>query len=245
MTPARDPERKEMAVSTTPPLVNDKPSGPRSRKVVETRARLVAAAKDVFENDGFLDARISDIAERAGLSHGSFYHYFESKEEVFREVAAAVDERLTEPLYSVVLDASSTAPPFERIHEAIRRHLESYREEARIMGVIEQVSRFDEELRASRFERQRESGAQIADSIRRLQRHGLADERLNPTVAAAGLGAMTYRFPEMWFVQGLLDCDFDEGVEQLTRLFANAMGLSESPAEASQSAAATVRSAPR
>jgi AcrR family transcriptional regulator len=228
-------------VSTTPSLASEKPSGPRSRKGVETRARLVAAAKDVFETDGFLDARISDIAERAGLSHGSFYHYFESKEEVFREVAAAVDERLTEPLYSVVLDASSTAPPFERIHEAIRRHLESYREEARIMGVIEQVSRFDEELRASRFERQRESGAQIADSIRRLQRHGLADERLNPTVAAAGLGAMTYRFPEMWFVQGLVDCDFDEGVEQLTRLFANAMGLSESPAGAAQPGAASVR----
>ena len=70
----------------------DKPSGPRSRKGVETRARLVAAAKEIFEQDGFLDARISDIAERAGLSHGSFYHYFDSKEEVFREVALEVDE---------------------------------------------------------------------------------------------------------------------------------------------------------
>lgn len=96
------------------------------------------------------------------------------------------------------------------------------------MGVIEQVSRFDDELRAFRFERHRVSSAQIADSIRQLQRHGLADERLNPTVAAAGLGAMSYRFPEMWFVQGLVDCEFDEGVEQLTRLFVNALGL---PAE--------------
>ena len=50
------------------------------------------------------------------------------------------------------------------------------------------------------------------------------------TIAAAGLGAMTYRFPEMWFVQGLLDCDFDAGVEQLTRLFVNALGLPEASA---------------
>ena len=135
-------------MSTTPPLTGEKPSGPRSRKGIETRARLVAAAKEVFERDGFLDARISDIAEHAGLSHGSFYHYFESKEEVFREVAAAVEERLREPLYSVILDSSSTAPPFERIHEGIRRNLEAYRDEARIMGVIEQVSRFDDDLRA-------------------------------------------------------------------------------------------------
>jgi len=217
-------------VTTTPPLTGEKPSGPRSRKGIETRARLLGAAKEVFERDGFLDARISDIAEKAGLSHGSFYHYFESKEEVFREVAAAVEERLREPLYSVILDSSSTAPPFERIHEGIRRNLESYRDEARIMGVIEQVSRFDDELRASRNERHRVSSAQIADSIRRLQRHGLADQQLDPEIAAAGLGAMTYRFPEMWFVQGLLDCDFDLGVEQLTRLFVNALGLPEASA---------------
>jgi AcrR family transcriptional regulator len=214
----------------TTPLTGEKPSGPRSRKGIETRARLVAAAKEVFELDGFLDARISDIAERAGLSHGSFYHYFESKEEVFREVAAAVEERLQEPLYSVILDSSSTAPPFERIHEGIRRNLEAYRDEARIMGVIEQVSRFDDELRASRHERHHISSAQIADSIRRLQRRGLADKQLDPDIAAAGLGAMTYRFPEMWFVQGLLDCDFDTGVEQLTRLFVNALGLPEASA---------------
>jgi AcrR family transcriptional regulator len=230
MPPVPEPARKEKAVTTTPPLTGEKPSGPRSRKGIETRARLLGAAKEVFERDGFLDARISDIAENAGLSHGSFYHYFESKEEVFREVAAAVEERLQEPLYSVILDSSSTAPPFERIHEGIRRNLESYRDEARIMGVIEQVSRFDDDLRASRNERHRVSSAQIADSIRRLQRHGLADEQLDPEIAAAGLGAMTYRFPEMWFVQGLLDCDFDTGVEQLTRLFVNALGLPEASA---------------
>ena len=217
-------------MTTTPPFTGEKPSGPRSRKGIETRARLLGAAKEVFERDGFLDARISDIAENAGLSHGSFYHYFESKEEVFREVAAAVEERLREPLYSVILDSSSTAPPFQRIHEGIRRNLESYRDEARIMGVIEQVSRFDDELRTFRNERHRVSSAQIADSIRRLQRHGLADEQLDPEIAAAGLGAMTYRFPELWFVQGLVDCDFDVGVEQLTRLFVNALGLPEASA---------------
>ena len=145
-------------------------------------------------------------------------------------MAAEVEERLREPLYSVILDSSSTAPPFDRIHEGIRHNLRELPDEARIMGVIEQVSRFDDELRNSRNERHRVSSAQIADSIRRLQRHGLADERLDPVIAAAGLGAMTYRFPEMWFVQGLLDCEFEEGVEQLTRLFVNALGLSDSPA---------------
>jgi AcrR family transcriptional regulator len=220
-------------VSTAKTLTNasgganatDKPSGPRSRKGVETRARLVAAAKEVFESDGFLDARISDIAERAGLSHGSFYHYFESKEEVFREVALEVDERLSAPMDNIILDPASSASPFERIREAMRIHMEAYRDEARIMGVIEQVSRFDPEVGAARFERHRHHHEQIARSIRSLQRHGLVDRGLNADVTAAALGAMTYRFPEAWFVQGVFDVDFDEGVEQFTLIFVRALGL--------------------
>jgi len=248
MTPsAKEPARKETGVSTPQPLANgtEKPSGPRSRKGIETRARLVAAAKEVFERDGFLDARISDIAERAGLSHGSFYHYFESKEEVFREVAAEVDKRLSAPMNTVILDPTSKAHPRERIREAMRLHLESYRDEARIMGVIEQVSRFDEEVGRSWFERHQHYRSEMADSIRSLQRHGLVDRGLDPTITAAAIGSMVYRFPEMWFVQGLLDCDFDEGVEQFTLIFERALGLGEVGEDAEDlSAVATAEAVP-
>src|SRR3974390_3776919 len=119
------------------PAEGERPNGPRSRKGAESRGRLLEAAKQIFEEDGFLDGRISDIAERAGLSHGSFYHYFDSKEEIFREVAAAVEEQLSAPMEGVILDPGSHAPPPERIREALRRHLESYRREARIIGVTE------------------------------------------------------------------------------------------------------------
>jgi AcrR family transcriptional regulator len=220
-------------LTTAAPAEREKANGPRSSKGLRARARLLDGAKQVFEEDGFLEARISDIAERAGLSHGSFYHYFESKEEIFREVAAAVDERLSAPLDSVILDPASTAPPRQRIHEAIRRHLESYRAEARFMGVIEQVSRYDELVRASRLARHNHYRELIAQSIRQLQRRGLADRALDPTIAAAGLGAMTSRFAEMWFVQGLLDCTFDDGVDQLTTLFVNALRLCDVPSRPS------------
>ncbi len=75
--------------------------------------------------------------------------------------------------------------------------------------------------------RQNKNLSAIAESIGSLQRHGMVDRRINPKIAAAALGSMTYRFPEMWFVQGLLECDFDEGVEQLSLLFVRALGLDE------------------
>jgi AcrR family transcriptional regulator len=212
---------------TSAPMESDKAIGPRSRKGAKTRSRLLAAAKEIFEENGFLDSRISDIAERAGLSHGSFYHYFESKEEIFREVAAAVDQQLKAPLEDVILDPLSDASPHERIREAIRLHMESYRREAKLMGVIEQVSRYDEHVRAARAEMHRNSGAQVEEAIRQLQRHNLADAQLDPVIAAAVLGAMTRRFPEAWLVDGMLDCSFEEGVDQLTRVFINGLGLKE------------------
>jgi AcrR family transcriptional regulator len=214
------------------PVEDGKRTTPRSQKGARTRARLVDAAKKVFEEDGFLEARISDIAERAGLSHGSFYHYFDSKEEVFREVAESVEEQLSAPLGGVILDESSHAPPQERIREALRLHLESYRREAKIIGVIEQMARYDKQVNAARMERQHKYSQQVASSIRDLQNHGLADPDLDPKIAAAVLGAMSSRFPEMWLVQGAVSCSFDKAVDQLARMFVNALGLSEDPAGA-------------
>jgi AcrR family transcriptional regulator len=214
-------------VSSVAPVESGRQNGPRSRKGAESRARLLEAAKEVFESVGFLEARISDIAERAGLSHGAFYHYFDSKEQIFREVAAALEDRLSAPLGAVILDPSSSASPQERIAEGVRRHLESYRDEARIMGVIEQVSRYDEQVNAVREASHDEIRRQVAVSIGWLQRHGLADPELEPIVASTAIGAMTSRFAEMWLAQGVIDCEFDHGVEQLTRMVVNALGLRE------------------
>ncbi len=203
---------------------------PRSRKGVATRLRLVDAAKRVFERDGFLDARIVDIAETAQLAPGSFYHYFESKEQIFREVAQAQEERLTAPADDGSEPVSPEDSPWERIRRANRRYLERYRDEAALMGVIEQVSRYDEPVNAARMTTMKHFVERAERAVSRLQREGLVDERLNPALAADALGAMVARFAELWLVQAYRDYDFDEAVEQLTFLWGNALGLKPAPA---------------
>lgn len=197
---------------------------PRASKSARTRERLVDAAKQIFEEHGFLDARITDISERAGQSHGVFYYYFDSKEEIFREVAAAVDEQLAAPLEDVIL-ARNDQPPQERIREAMRRHFESYKREARIIDLIEHVSRIDPEVNAMRLARHKRFTEQVADTIRQLQRRRVADATLDPVLTAAALGALTHRFAEMWLVHGAIDSSLKHAVEQLSRIFANALRL--------------------
>jgi AcrR family transcriptional regulator len=205
------------------------PIAPRSRKGAETRARLVEAAKQVFEDVGFLDARISDISKRAGLSHGAFYHYFDSKEQIFREVAEAQERLLTAPRPTGGDSEPAPDSHRERIRRANRRYLEQYREEARIMGLIEQVSRYDEHVRAERAATQRHFAERAERSIRRLQEAGAADRGIDPAIAAMALGAMVARFAELWLVQAYADYEFEEAVEQLTTLWCNALRLQEGP----------------
>jgi AcrR family transcriptional regulator len=193
---------------------------------MQTRARLVEAAREVFERDGFLTARIADITATAGMSQGSFYHYFDSKEQVFREVAAAQEERLTAPPSERAQHASAR----EVIRRANRRYLARYRDAAKLMGVIEQVSRYDEEVGRARNATQKHFAERAERSIRRLQRDQLVDPKIDAAIAADALGAMVARFAELWLVQGYRQYDFDEAVEQLTRLWANALGLPQEDA---------------
>ena len=60
---------------------------PRWRRLPEERPRqIVEAALEVFGERGLANARLEDIAARAGVSKGTIYLYFANKEELFREV---------------------------------------------------------------------------------------------------------------------------------------------------------------
>jgi AcrR family transcriptional regulator len=202
---------------------SEKPNKPRSLKSARTRERIIAAAKEIFEEHGFREARISDISERAGQSHGTFYYYFDSKEEVFREVAAAIDARLFAPLDDVIM-AQTKLSPEQRIREAMRRHFESYRKEAR-HGLIEHVAHYDPEVNALRVRRHQQFNARVAETIRQMQRRKVADPKLDPMITAVALGALTSRFAEMWLVHGAIECTLDQAVEQVSRLFVNALNI--------------------
>ena len=57
---------------------------PRTERGGKTLRRLLEAAAAEFGERGFHDAAITGITQRAGVALGTFYTYFESKEEVFR-----------------------------------------------------------------------------------------------------------------------------------------------------------------
>jgi len=92
---------------------------------------------------------------------------------------------------------------------------------------IEEVSRYDSLVNEARMRRQKHFAERAEASVRRLQEIGLADLDIDPEIAAVALGSMIARFAELWLVEDWGDYDFDHAAEQVSRLWANAIGLSE------------------
>lgn len=65
----------------------------RITKDPETRRKeFIAAARELFMEKGFDQTSVSDITNRVGMSHGSFFYYFKSKKGVMEEV---INDNLT------------------------------------------------------------------------------------------------------------------------------------------------------
>ncbi len=70
------------------------PSTPTRARGRATKAKLMTAGVAVFSDKGFRSARVDDIVKRARISHGTFYLYFSSKDDLFEQLVAQVAEEL-------------------------------------------------------------------------------------------------------------------------------------------------------
>jgi AcrR family transcriptional regulator len=58
--------------------------GRREQTKAANRAAILAAARDVFAEDGYEAAGVRDIIRRTDLASGTFYNYFPDKDAIFR-----------------------------------------------------------------------------------------------------------------------------------------------------------------
>ncbi|HSO20174.1 MAG TPA: TetR/AcrR family transcriptional regulator [Desulfosarcina sp.] len=111
---------------------------PQQKRSIETRNRILVAAKDQFARNGFHGTNAKEIAAAAGVSVGSFYSYFKDKKavfmEIFREhieekVVHILSEHRVDPdhrkesvyrLIKAMLDAHDPYPEFHREALAMR-----------------------------------------------------------------------------------------------------------------------------
>jgi AcrR family transcriptional regulator len=193
-------------------------AGPVTERGRRTRERLVVAAREVFQERGFNDTTMSVVATRAGVSHGTVYVYFESKQELLRAVVGQLLDEVGD-----YLRVGYSGDPATRIAEANLRYLRVYAQHARMLQVVEQVATTDAVFAGVLTDFRARHVARVSDAIRRLQADGRVAHDLDAAVSAAALSAMVEGY-----ARHSPGYDIDEVHRTLTRLWLRALGLDES-----------------
>ncbi|MFV0308164.1 MAG: TetR/AcrR family transcriptional regulator [Desertimonas sp.] len=184
-----------------------------------TRTKLLAAARRVFEADGYDGASISRIVEQAEVARGTFYLYFDSKEAVVRALAS----ELTFEVVELQRTPGDTGTPLDNLSDLIARYVAYYREHAVFMAVLEQVATHDEGFRALRRDMRRGVAVAAIAFVERQQDLGTVPRTVAARPAGVALTGMVDRFLYVWLVLGER-FDEDEVVTTLSRLWWQAIG---------------------
>ncbi|MGO4839466.1 TetR/AcrR family transcriptional regulator, partial [Rhizobiaceae sp. 2RAB30] len=79
----------------------------RAEKAEATRNALFEAAIEVVGEYGYAGTSIARITERAGVAQGTFYNYFESRQDLLDQLLPAISQRLHIHIRERVLAADS------------------------------------------------------------------------------------------------------------------------------------------
>jgi AcrR family transcriptional regulator len=109
-------------------------SGKREERKAANRAKLLAAARKVFAEKGLGAATARDIVRETDLATGTFYNYFDSKEEVFTALIAEMAEKARERVRAERRGSDLTVE--QRVEAAYRAYFELVIEERDLFEVF-------------------------------------------------------------------------------------------------------------
>lgn len=186
----------EGVLTTHTPPPQEPPT--RTRKGRATDAAFRDAARAVFARDGYLNARISDIAAEAGKSVASFYNYYDTKADLLVALAEEFHEEATE---LAVLPFRVGLPREEALRDAVAGFWRTYaKRRGELIGVF-QAAMLEAEFLDRWLDIRAEAVQRIAAEIRRAQRDGYCPG-VDPVLTASALSAMLEHFCYIWQAQG-------------------------------------------
>lgn len=87
------------------------------------RKEFTEAARDLFMEKGFDQTSVSDITDKVGMSHGAFFYYFKSKNDVMKAVIADNLDYWKDFITNLATDERIN--PLEKMQTILRMSIES------------------------------------------------------------------------------------------------------------------------
>ena len=169
-----------------------------TRKGRKTDEAFRDAARIVFARDGYLNARISDIAAVAGKSVASFYNYYNTKADL---LIALAEEFHTEATAMAMLPYRAGLSDEDALRAAVAGFWRTYaKRRGELIGIF-QAAMVEGRFRDRWLEIRGEAVGRIAAEIRRAQSEGYSPG-VDPVLTASALSAMLEHFCYIWLGQG-------------------------------------------
>lgn len=162
----------------------------------DKRERILTSAMRVFASKGFFGAKVSDIADDAGVADGTIYLYFKSKDDLLISLFEEQMEKVHEVLGRAMAGAVSAEA---KLHRFIRAYMDMVAENRHAAEVItielRQSAKFMKEYRNSRFA---EFLKTLAGVIDEGQKQGQFRPDVPASVAARALFGALDELALMW-----------------------------------------------
>ena len=173
-------------------------ANPEIARGTTKRERILRAAIDVFAQNGYFNAKVSDIAKAAGVADGTIYLYFDGKEDLLVNIFR---EHTRNYLQSLERELAHVRRAEDRIRIAIRHHLETLGRD-RALAIVAQV-----ELRHSLKFMSLLSQQEVADYLgllRKMVEHGQSEgsfrRNLHPQLVAKAIFGVLDEMVTSWML---------------------------------------------
>ena len=152
-------------------------SAARTEAAGETRARILASAKELFGQSGIDAVTIAEIADKSGVAGSTVYAVFRSKEGILRELME--QSLFGDRFQSARQILAGIKDPVEAIARTSHVARAIYESESSDLGLLRNVSGFSSALRKIEEEFERTRLAMQKDRLRRLFKAGKAKRGLS------------------------------------------------------------------
>jgi AcrR family transcriptional regulator len=187
------------------------------------RTHIIESAVVLFASKGFAETTTADICQAAGISTGSLFHYFPSKQAVFYGIW-----ELDRTEWDELLAAADADPDPWAALMAIVDKLAADAAEPIMAGLLVEViaqAHRDPGFAAGLAENDRRQISGVARLIRRLREAGLADPGLPDEVAARWVLTLTDSFLGRGYPEP--ERDIDAAVATAREMIARVLRLAE------------------
>lgn len=159
---------------------------PRKKKLPKnevTRSRILESAAKVFQEKGYSLARLSDIAELAGIHAGGIYYHFDSRETLVEAVLNESTVRVADLVSDTLAHMPEDATVFQKLREAIRVHLEFlHRNDNFVLAYLKIIGQVAPDIRSRHDLFEADYGAMWQRIIIEGQEAGVIRSDIAPTV---------------------------------------------------------------